>query len=66
MVFIAVQIVSCSCADSVWKLAHSPIGWEPYGFFFFLVLFFGREIATDSAVPKSRVRVDVGGEYVLY
>lgn len=43
VVFIAVQIGSCSCADSVWKLAHSHIGWEPYGFF---CLFFGREIAT--------------------
>lgn len=34
MVFIAVQIGSCSCADSVWKLACSSIEWEPYGFFF--------------------------------
>lgn len=40
MVFIAVQIGSCSCTDSVWKLAHSPIGWEPYGFFF---LFFWQQ-----------------------
>lgn len=38
MVFIAVQTGSCSCADSVWKLAHSPIGWEPYGLVFSIFL----------------------------
>lgn len=34
MVFIAVQIGSCSCSDSVWKFARSAVGWEPYGLFF--------------------------------
>lgn len=39
MVFIAVQTGSCSCADSVWKLAHSPhrMGTIWIVFFYFLV-----------------------------